>query len=141
VFDKSTGGMAREARAKMAREGISLGALLWVTLRSVAAGMYDALRGVVGWSPYYMPIFGEPGPVAAFTDPDSGRHRALFEKAGVRVGVTSSRPASSSAGRSTSRGRLSAFACRCWSVWLSRARDADPQNASDIARQAPPAWS
>jgi hypothetical protein len=83
LFDKSTGGMAREARAKMAREGISLGALLWVTLRSVAAGMYDALRGVVGWSLYYMPIFGEPGHVAAFTDPDSGRHRALFEKAGV----------------------------------------------------------
>ena len=51
LFDKSTGGMAREARAKMAREGISLGALLWVTLRSVAAGVYDALRGVVGWSP------------------------------------------------------------------------------------------
>lgn len=62
--------------------------LLWVTLRSVAAGMYDALRGVVGWSPSTPPIFGEPGHVAAFTDPDSGRHRVLFEKAGVRVGVT-----------------------------------------------------
>ena len=36
-----------------------------------------------------------------------------------------------------SRGRLSALACRCWSVWLSRARDAHPQKAIDIARQAP----
>ena len=93
MFDKSTGVMAREARAKMARGGDLHRRVALGRLRSVAAGMYDALRGVVGWSPYYMPIFGEPGHAAAFTDPDSRRHRALFEKAGLRAGVTSSRPA------------------------------------------------
>jgi pimeloyl-ACP methyl ester carboxylesterase len=83
VFEKSPRGMAREAKAKMQREGIPLSALLWVTIRSVAAGIYDALRGAAGWSPYYISVFDEPGHVAAFTDPDSGEHRALFETAGA----------------------------------------------------------
>jgi uncharacterized protein len=136
VFDKSTGGMAREARAKMAREGISLGALLWVTLRTVAAGMYDALRGVVGWSPYYMPIFGEPGHVAAFTDPDSSRHRAMFEKAGAswrneftpRFLFGTPKYVEGTAERL----RMPLLVCVA-----EHDTDADPQRAIDIARRAP----
>jgi pimeloyl-ACP methyl ester carboxylesterase len=136
VFDKSTRGMAREAREKMAREGISLGSLLWVTLRSVAAGGYDALRGAVGLSPSYMQVFDAPGRVAAFTDPDSAEHRALFERAGAswRNEFTPRflfRTPKYVKGTSE-RLRMPLLVCVA-----EHDTDANPQKAIDVARRAP----
>lgn len=135
VFDKSTRGLVREARAKMAREGLSLGRLLWVTLRSVAAGGYDALRGAVGGSPSYMPVFDAPGRVAAFTDADSAEHRALFERAGAswrneftpRFLFRTPRYVEGTAERL----RMPLLVCVA-----EHDTDADPQKAIDVARRA-----
>ena len=56
--------------------------LIMVSVRSLMAGVVDALRGLVGLSPHYMPVFGAPGTVAGFTDPEWNRHLALFTQAG-----------------------------------------------------------
>lgn len=82
AIDKSTKGMSEEAKAKMEREGISMGSLIAISLRSVAAGIYDAVRGLLHLSPHYMRVFGPPGSIAAFTDPDSERSLEFFAKAG-----------------------------------------------------------
>jgi pimeloyl-ACP methyl ester carboxylesterase len=136
VFEKAPRGMAREAKAKMDREGIPLSALLWGTVRSVAAGLYDALRGAAGRSPYYIPVFDEPGHVAAFTDPDSGQHRALFEAAGAswrnqftpRFLFGTPKYADGTAERL----RMPLLVCVA-----EHDTDADPQRAIEIARKAP----
>lgn len=82
AIDKSTRGMSREAQAKMQREGISLATLIAVSLRSVAAAVYDEVRSLVGLSPHYMRVFGRPGQVAAFTDPDSDEQLRFFAESG-----------------------------------------------------------
>lgn len=82
ALDKSAHGMSEEAKAKMKREGISLGSLITVSLRSLAAAVDDQVRGLVGRSPHYMPVFGRPGAVAAFTDPEWEENLAFFTKAG-----------------------------------------------------------
>lgn len=82
AIDKSTRQLVKEAKAKMAREGISLAALVRVSLRSVAAGAYDALRGRAGLAPRYMRVIGRPGQVAAFTSPDGDKWLQLFERTG-----------------------------------------------------------
>lgn len=82
AIDKSTKGMSIEGKAKMEREGISLFALIMISLKSIAAGIYDAIRGLIGLSPYYMPVFGKPGSVAGFTDPACEKYSELFAKAG-----------------------------------------------------------
>lgn len=71
AFDKSVPTVLRETRAKMRLEGVSGPALLRLSVRSLAAGLYDACRGLLRMSPYYLPVFGGPGEVAAFTDRDS----------------------------------------------------------------------
>lgn len=40
-----------------------------VTMKLIAAAVWDALRGVLGLQPYYVKVFGEPGERAMFTDP------------------------------------------------------------------------
>jgi pimeloyl-ACP methyl ester carboxylesterase len=82
AIDKSIRSMATEARAKMEREGISLASLIRVSVKSVAVGVDDAVRGLVGRSPHYMRVFGRPGEVAAFTDPDSEKHLRFFSESG-----------------------------------------------------------
>lgn len=82
AIGKSTRGLSTEARAKMEREGISLAALILVSLRSIAAAVDDAVRGLLGLSPHYMRVFGRPGEVAAFTDPDSDKHLRFFTESG-----------------------------------------------------------
>lgn len=82
AIDKSTSGMSAEAKAKMEREGISMGSLIAISLRSIGAGVYDAVRGLLHLSPHYMPVFGPPGSVAAFTDPDSRTALEFFTNAG-----------------------------------------------------------
>lgn len=84
AIDKSSKGMYREAKAKMEREGISLFTLIKISLKSIAAGIYDAIRGLLGLSPYYMAVFGRPGSVAAFTDPESEKYQELFTKSGAK---------------------------------------------------------
>jgi len=64
------------------REGISMGSLIAISLRSVAAGIYDAVRGLLHLSPHYMRVFGPPGSIEAFTDPGSNRSLEFFAKAG-----------------------------------------------------------
>lgn len=73
AFDESIRSMLREARYKMASEGISMWALVSVAFRAIVAGTYDAVRGFVHLRPYYMRVFGPPGSVAVFTDPDSDK--------------------------------------------------------------------
>ncbi len=82
AIDKSTKGMSKEATAKMKREGISLFTLIMISLKSIAAGIYDAIRGLLGLPPYYIPVFGRPGSVAAFTDPDWENYLQQFINAG-----------------------------------------------------------
>jgi protein-S-isoprenylcysteine O-methyltransferase Ste14/fermentation-respiration switch protein FrsA (DUF1100 family) len=41
------------------------------TLRLLAAAARDALHGLVGLPPHLIPLVGEPGSAAAFTDPDA----------------------------------------------------------------------
>ena len=128
--------MVREARAKMDREGISLGALLWMSLRSVVAAAYDALRGVAGLSPHYMPVFGEPGHLAAFTDRDSNQHRLLFERTGASwcnqftPRFLFGRPKYIKG--TAERLRMPLLVCVA-----EQDTDADPEKAIDIARRAP----
>jgi pimeloyl-ACP methyl ester carboxylesterase len=136
VFDKSIRGIGREARAKMDREGLAPGTLLQVTLRSLTAGIWDAVRGIAGLSPYYIPVFGEPGQVAAFTDPGSSQHRELFEKTGATwrnrftprflFGVPKYVEGTAE------RVRVPLLVCVA-----EHDTDADPQQAVDIARRAP----
>jgi len=64
----------------MTREGISVGSLIAVSLRSLAAGIYDEVRGLVGLSPHYIAVFGRPGQVAAFTDREWESHLAVFAR-------------------------------------------------------------
>jgi hypothetical protein len=64
----------------MTREGISVGSLIAVSLRSLAAGIYDEARGRVGLSPHYIAVFGRPGQVAAFTDREWESHLAVFAR-------------------------------------------------------------
>jgi pimeloyl-ACP methyl ester carboxylesterase len=66
----------------MEREQISLASLIGVSLKSIAAGVYDAVRGLLGLSPHYMRVFGRPGEVAAFTDPDSDERLQFFTESG-----------------------------------------------------------
>jgi hypothetical protein len=80
AIDKSAQGISAEVKAKMTREGISLGSLIAVSLRSLAAGLYDEVRGFAGLSPFYIAVFGRPGHVAAFTDPEWEAHLALFAR-------------------------------------------------------------
>jgi pimeloyl-ACP methyl ester carboxylesterase len=80
AIDKSAHGISAEAKAKMTREGISVGSLIAVSLRSLAAGIYDEARGRIGLSPHYIAVFGKPGQVAAFTDRKWERHLALFAR-------------------------------------------------------------
>lgn len=136
VFDKSARGMGREARAKMDREGISLGTLLWVSARTVAVGVYDAVRGLAGWSPHYIPVFAQPGHVAAFTDPESSRHRALFEEAGVtwRNEFTPRFVFGTPKYVEGTAERLSMPLLVCVA---QHDTDADPERAIEIARRAP----
>ena len=96
----------------MTREGISVGSRIAVSLRSLAAGIYDEVRGLVGLSPHYIAVFGRPGQVAAFTDPEWESHLAVLAKA--QPGETSSPRASSSALRKCGyTAQPSAFECRC----------------------------
>jgi pimeloyl-ACP methyl ester carboxylesterase len=80
AIDKSTHGMSKEAKTKMEREGISMSTLIIVSLKSIAAGVYDGLRALIGLSPYYIPVFGRPGEVAVFTDPESYKALGFFSK-------------------------------------------------------------
>jgi uncharacterized protein len=80
AIDKSAHGISAEARAKMTREGISVGSLIAVSLRSLAAGIYDEARGRIGLSPHYIAVFGRPGQVAAFTDREWDSHLAVFAR-------------------------------------------------------------
>ena len=82
AVDKSARRMVSEGRAKMERDGISLWSLIRVSLRSLGAGVYDALRGRVGLAPYYLPVFGCPGEAAAFTAPDAAANLARFTASG-----------------------------------------------------------
>ena len=68
ALDKSTRGMAKEAKIKMEKESISLLRLIVVSLQSLLAGVYDEVRGLLGFSPFYIPVFGKPGQMAAVTD-------------------------------------------------------------------------
>jgi pimeloyl-ACP methyl ester carboxylesterase len=82
AIDKSAHGMAREATAKMKREEISMGSLIGISLKSLAIGIYDAIRAQLRLPPHYMRVFGSPGSVAAFTDPDSDEVLRSFTEAG-----------------------------------------------------------
>lgn len=136
AIDKSTRGMVKEAKAKMARDGISPAALVRVSVRSVAAGAYDALRGRLGLAPRCIPVFGPPGQVAAFTGPDSDAWRALFERAGPtwrnefapRFLFGTPRYVQGTA----ERVRMPLLVCVA-----ERDTDANPELAKEIARKAP----
>ena len=80
AIDKSAHGISAEVRAKTTREGISVGSLIAVSLRSLVAGIYDEVRGLVGLSPHYIAVFGRPGQVAAFTDREWESHLAVFAR-------------------------------------------------------------
>jgi hypothetical protein len=82
ALDKSPRTIVAESRAKLARDGISVRAVMTSSLGSVAAGTYDALRGLLHLPPHYMRVFGPPGSVAVFTDPDSTRWMDLLSRAG-----------------------------------------------------------
>ena len=57
--------------------------MMAVSLRSLASGVHEAVQGLLGLAPHYMPVFGAPGTVAAFTDPEWKKHLALFRSAGA----------------------------------------------------------
>lgn len=78
ALDKSTKGMKADAKAKLARLGLSSGKLLGVYARVIVMASYDALRGMLGLEPSYIPVFGKPGDVAAFTDPADSWVRDKF---------------------------------------------------------------
>jgi pimeloyl-ACP methyl ester carboxylesterase len=52
---------------------------LGASLRMTAAGVRDAVRALLGRSPYYAPIVGSPGTLAAMTSPDADPgYRAMY---------------------------------------------------------------
>jgi dienelactone hydrolase len=80
--DKSLRTISAETRARLAREGTSVRRVMTSSVASLAAAVYDELRGLLHLSPYYMRVFGPPGSVAVFTDPDSPRFLESFSRAG-----------------------------------------------------------
>lgn len=41
-----------------------------VVIKLLASAVWDAIRGLFGMSPYYLPVWGAPGEAAVFTDPN-----------------------------------------------------------------------
>lgn len=79
ALDKSTKGMSAEAKAKIARLGLTKMQIVGMYAKVIVAAIYDALRGVFGLKPYYIGVFGRPGELAAFTDPADYKTLARFE--------------------------------------------------------------
>ena len=136
ALEKSTRSMVTEARAKMQREKVSFAALTLVSLKSLAAGIYDSLRGLLGLSPHYLRVFGAPGEAAAFSDSDSETHLAFFTKAGATwrnefaprflFGIPTYLKGTAE------RVRVPLLVCVA-----ERDNDADPELAMAVARKAP----
>lgn len=69
AIDKSTKGMSADANEKIARLGLTKPRLIGMYASVITMAIYDGVRGAFGLSPYYIPVFGKPGDIAAFTDP------------------------------------------------------------------------
>lgn len=82
AFDKSLRTMSRELRTKL-RAGAHLGPLLRTSGKASAAALYDGLRGVLGASPHYIPVFGRPGETAAFAVDDLDERLPEFARTGI----------------------------------------------------------
>lgn len=135
AIDKSAHGIFAEAKAKMTREGISVGALIAVSLRSLTAGLYDEIRGLVGLSPHYIAVFGRPGQVAAFTDPEWESHLAVFAKGPTWRNEFAPRflfRTPQYVHGTTERIRMPLLVCVA-----EQDTEANPELAIDIARKAP----
>ncbi len=84
ALDKSAEGMSADAKAKVARLGLTRLQLVMLYLRVIVAALYDALRAVLRLEPYYIKVFGRPGELAAFTDPAEFPTLARFESTAPR---------------------------------------------------------